>query len=133
VVHVVRSNQLAEFADILASQAGAPAKLHFEPERFGRFIEMKQRYLDSVRKRLMARPGDTVEVDGSRLNALTMAELLGFLTDNPDTTSIAGQAVPVQPQRVIERFDNPEAVIPCLRTLGCMSWADTEGSALDVV
>lgn len=133
VVHVVRSNQLAEFADILASQAGAPAKLHFEPERFGRFIEMKQRYLESVRKRLVARPGDTVEVDGSRLNALTMAELLGFLTDNTDTASLAVEAVPVNPQRVIDRFANPDAVIPCLRALGRMSWADTEGTSLDVV
>ena len=94
---------------------------------------MKQRYLESVRKRLVARPGDTVEVDGSRLNALTMAELLGFLTDNTDTASLAVEAVPVNPQRVIDRFANPDAVIPCLRALGRMSWADTEGTSLDVV
>lgn len=133
IVHVVRSNQLAEFADILASQTGAPEKLHFEPERFGRFIEMKQRYLDNVRKGLMARQGDTVEVDGSQLNALTMAELQAFLTDNPEPATLNAQAVPVLAQRVIDRFDNPEAITPCLRALGCLSWADVEGSSRDVV
>ena len=133
IVHVVRSNQLAEFADILASQAGAPKQLHFEPERFGRFIEMKQRYLDSMRKRLMARQGDTVEVDGSRLNAMTMAELQAFLTDKREPQALHAQAVPIAAQRVIDRFDNPEAVMPCLRALGCMSWADAEGSSLDVI
>ncbi|MBL8349019.1 MAG: hypothetical protein JNL87_01780, partial [Burkholderiaceae bacterium] len=47
IVHVVRSNLLAEFADILTSQPSDPGseRLHFEPERFGRFIEMKRRYL----------------------------------------------------------------------------------------
>ena len=136
IVYVVRSNLLAEFADILDTQAGAPPgsandRLHFEPERFGRFIEMKQRYLDSVRSRLVQRNGDTVEVDGSRLNAPTIAELLGFLTDIDAAHAPAADAPAQGARRVIERFDNPEAVLPCLRSIGRLGWAEIEGSVLD--
>ena len=132
IVHVVRGNLLAEFADMLSEQqANAVQPLHFEPERFGRFIEMKQRHLDGLRQRLRQRNGDTVEVDGSRLNQATMAELLGFLTDNPDVGSIACEAVPISAQRVIERFDNPEAVLPCLRAMDRPGWAEAEGEIVD--
>jgi len=132
IVHVVRSNLLAEFADILSQQAASAAdRLHFEPERFGRFIEMKQRYLDGVRARLVQRNGDTVEVDGSRLNTSTVAELLGFLTDAPDPAAIVSEQPATPPGRVIERFDNPEAVLPCLRALGRLGWAEVEGAVVD--
>jgi hypothetical protein len=137
IVYVVRSNLLAEFADILDTQASAPpdiasGRLHFEPERFGRFIEMKQRYLAGVRSRLVQRNGDTVEVDGSRLNAPTIAELLGFLTDTDAGHAAAAEAPAHAAQRVIERFDNPEAVLPCLRSMGRLGWAEIEGSVLDL-
>ena len=134
IVHVMRSNLLAEFADVLGEQqANAVQPLHFEPERFGRFIEMKQRHLDGLRQQLRQRNGDTVEVDGSRLNQATIAELLGFLTDNPDTAGIACEAVPISSQRVIERFDNPEAVLPCLRALDRLGWAEAEGEIVDPI
>jgi hypothetical protein len=136
IVYVVRSNLLAEFADILDTQVSAqPAtttgRLHFEPERFGRFIEMKQRYLSGVRNRLVQRNGDTVEVDGSRLNAPTIAELMGFLTDTDDMRTLVDAAPATQARRVIERFDNPEAVLPCLRAISRLGWAEIEGSVLD--
>ena len=136
IVYVVRSNLLAEFADILDSPSGAPpgatdGRLHFEPARFGRFIEMKQRYLAGVRGRLVQRNGDTVEVDGSRLNAATIAELLGFLTDAVDSHSIVAEAPAPDLRRVIERFDNPEAVLPCLRSINRLGWAEIEGSVAD--
>ncbi|MES2717894.1 MAG: hypothetical protein V4795_19155 [Pseudomonadota bacterium] len=132
IVHVVRSNLLAEFADILAKQqADAQALLHFEPERFGRFIEMTRRHLDGLRQRLRQRNADTVEVDGSRLNQATLAELLAFLTDAADSSQIDCEAVPISAQRVVERFDNPEAVLPCLRALGRPGWAEAEGQVLD--
>lgn len=132
IVHVMRSNLLAEFADVLSEQqANAVQALHFEPERFGRFIEMKQRHLDGLRQQLRQRNGDTVEVDGSRLNQATVAELLGFLSDNPDTARIACEAVPISGQRVIERFDNPDAVLPCLRALDRPGWAEAEGEIVD--
>ncbi len=136
IVYIVRSNLLAEFADILESQTGtspssANGPLHFEPERFGRFIEMKQRYLAGVRSRLVARNGDTVEVDGSRLNAPTIAELRGFLTDTDAARTLAADPPAHGACRVIERFDNPEAVLPCLRSIGRLSWAEVEGSVLD--
>ncbi len=132
IVHVVRSNLLAEFADMLAEQqANAVQPLHFEPERFGRFIEMKQRHLDGMRQQLRQRNGDTVEVDGSRLNQATIAELLGFLTDDADTAGMACEGVPISAQRVIERFDNPEAVLPCLRTIDRTGWAEAEGQVVD--
>jgi hypothetical protein len=128
----VRSNLLAEFADILAAQRGSQAdRLHFEPERFGRFIEMKQRYLERVRQRLVQRNGDTVEVDGSRLNSRTIAELLAFLTDAPDPQAIVAEPAASSGTRVIERFDNPEAVLPCLRAIDRLNWAEIEGEALD--
>ena len=136
IVYVVRSNLLAEFADILDSPSGAPpgatiGRLHFEPARFGRFIEMKQRYLADVRARLVQRNGDTVEVDGSRLNAATIAELLGFLTDTVDSHRIVAEAPAPALRRVIERFDNPEAVLPCLRSINRLGWAEIEGSVVD--
>ena len=129
VVHVARSNLLASFADILAEpQLDTGARLHFEPERFSRFVDMTQRQLDALRTRLRQRNGDTVEVDGSRLNAATVAELLGFLTD---TSHPACDAVPASGQRVVERFDNPEAVLACLQSLGCAGWAEVEGQVPD--
>ena len=135
IVHVVRSNLLAEFADILAGQGcdtHAAARLHFEPERFGRFIEMKQRSLDGLRQRLVQRNGDTVEVDGSRLNANTVAELTGFLTDTTtDLAGLAGEGARSSGMRVIDRFDNPELVLPCLRALGRMGWLEVEGTLAD--
>lgn len=132
IVHVMRSNLLAEFADLLAEQQiGTPQPLHFEPDRFGRFIEMKQRHLDGLRQRLRQRNADTVEVDGSRLNQATIAELLGFLTDSEDPSHIACEAVPTSAQRVIERFDNPDAVLPCLRALDRLGWAEAEGQIVD--
>lgn len=132
IVYVVRSNLLAEFADILAAQPGAQSgQLHFEPARFGRFIEMKKRYQSTLRDRLVQRHADTVEVDGSRLNPSTLTELLGFLTDTadhrPSEATTAGSA-----GRVIARFDNPEAVWPCLRTIGRLGWAEIEGSVVDI-
>ncbi len=132
IVHVMRSNLLAEFADLLAEQrADTLHTLRFEPERFGRFIEMKQRHVDGLRTRLRQRNADTVEVDGSRLNQATIAELLGFLSDNADTDNIPCEAVPISAQRVIERFDNPEAVLPCLRALDRLGWAEAEGQVID--
>ncbi|MBC7730144.1 MAG: hypothetical protein H7242_21550 [Microbacteriaceae bacterium] len=132
IVYVVRSNLLAEFADTLDSPSGANRGcLHFEPARFGRFIEMKQRYLADLRSRLVQRNGDTVEVDGSRLNDATIAELLGFLTDRADTHRGAAEAAAPALRRVIERFDNPEAVLPCLRSINRLGWAEIEGSVVD--
>ncbi len=128
IVHVVRSNRLAQFADILAAQQpDAAALLTFEPERFGRFIEMGQRQQTALRQRLVQRNGDTVEVDGSRLNAATVAELLGFLVDDSGLTAFANDGVPTPAQRVISRFHNPESVLPCLRALNRLGWAEAEG------
>ena len=132
IIHLVRSNLLAQFADALAAQQASPgALLHFEPERFGRFIEMSRRHHDGLRQRLCQRNGETVQVDGSRLNAATLAELLGFLHDAPDGLGFASAGVPTLDQRVIDRFDNPEAVLPCLRALGRMGWAEVEGQVVD--
>ena len=132
IVHVVRSNLLAQFADILAAQHPEPqALLHFEPERFGRFIEMTKRHLNGLRQRLRQRNGDTVEVDGSRLNQATIAELLAFLTDADDGSQIDCAGVMMSAQRVVDRFDNPQAVLPCLRAMGRPGWAEAEGQVVD--
>ena len=132
IVHVMRSNLLAEFADLLAERQTATVQLlHFEPDRFGRFIEMKQRHVDGLRQRLRQRNADTVEVDGSRLNQATIAELLGFLTDSDGQGDIECEGVPISAQRVIERFDNPDAVLPCLRALNRLGWAEAEGQIVD--
>jgi len=133
IVHVARSNLLAAFADILAGQPGvaAGALLDFEPERFGRFVEMTRRYLAHVRQRLVERNGDTVEVDGSRLNPATLRELLGFLTDAPLAASDAVQGAEPGTQRVIDRFANRDAVQACLVALGRPGWAEVEGAVLD--
>ena len=134
IVHVARSNLLAEFADILAGQPGAfgpDGRLSFEPERFGRYVEMQQRYLDAMRQRLMQRSGDTVEVDGSRLNAATLRELTGFLSDTADPELTPDSAPATSRQRVADRFDQPGAVQACLAALGRPGWAEVEGTVLD--
>ena len=130
IVHVVRGNMLAEYADLLADHAGCDPTLpiHFEPERFTRFVEMKRRCLQALRARLVQRNADTVEVDASRLNPATMAELRAFLTDQPalPVDWIDGVVLSVSP--VIERFDNPAAVAACLAAIGQPDWAGLEGS-----
>lgn len=134
IVHVARSNLLAEFADILAGQAGTrrgDGRLDFEPERFLRYVEMQQRYLAALRERLVRRDGDTVEVDGSRLNAATLTELGGFLLDGPPP-ALAPDSVPATSrQPVAARFDRPDAVHACLATLGRPGWGEVEGTVLD--
>ncbi len=133
IVHLVRSNLLAEFADTLASQPGAGVHtlLHFEAERFLRFVGMKQRYLDSLRQRLVQRDGDTVEIDSSRLNAATLDALLGFLTDQATPDSALAGLPAASPRPVLDRFDNPATVLHCLDTLGQPGWADVEGRQTD--
>lgn len=133
IVHVVRSNLLAEFADVLAQASASTDALPFEPERFGRFIEMRQRQRVGLRARLMQRNADSVEVDGSRLNANTIAELTAFLTDTPYLPDplADGDAAPTSTRRVIERFDNPALVMACLHALGRPGWAEVEGQVPD--
>jgi len=128
VVHVVRSHALAEFADLMAEQATTPdALLHFEAERFERFLGMRQLYLDNLRGRLMQRQGDTVEVDTSRLNAHTVAEVMSFLNDAPTYSQVVTDLPPTRPGRVLERFDNPADVLQCLTRLGKLEWMEAEG------
>jgi hypothetical protein len=138
IVHLVRSNLLAQFADILAEQSGAAscgAGLYFEPERFIRFVAMQRRSADDLRQRLVQRNADTVEVDCSRLNAATLDALVDFLSDGaatapaPDSNDSNDDA---PPRRVIARFDNPEDVTRCLAALGCAGWAEVEGQAPDI-
>lgn len=134
VVHVVRSNLLAEYADLLADHAGVDAEtpLYFEAERFTRFVGMKQQYLQSLRSQLMQRNADTVEVDASRLNPATMAELRSFLLDQPPQPAADADGVVLSVVPVIERFDNPVAVAACLSALGQSDWAGLEGGAADL-
>jgi len=134
IVHVARSNLLAEFADILAEQPGtlrADGRLVFEPERFGRYVEMQHRYLGALRERLVRRNADTVEVDGSRLNPATIAELTGFLLDREPVEPTADSVPAPSRQPVAERFDRPEAVRACLAALGRPGWGEAEGTVLD--
>lgn len=132
IVLVARSNLLAEYADLLADHAGIdPATVQtFEPERFMRFVDMKQRYLQALRKRLMQRNADSVEVDASRLNPATMTELSAFLTDEAllPVGQVDGVVLSVSP--VIERFDNPVDVATCLAAIGHPEWAGLEGGAI---
>ena len=129
IVSLVRSNLLALYADLLAAQPGAIGKLaslHFEPERFARFVGLQHRQMAALRDRLVQRNGDTVEIDSSQLNTTTLAALIGFLTDRPAAES-APAGLPQTPGRVVERFDNPGAVLACLAALGQLAWAGQEG------
>lgn len=132
IVLVTRSNLLAEYADLLADHAGIEPTTPqtFEAERFTRFVDMKQRYQQALRGRLMQRNADTVEVDASRLNPATMAELTAFLTDQTalPIEQVDGVVLSVSP--VIERFDNPVAVAACLATIGHPEWAELEGGGV---
>lgn len=135
IIHLVRSNLLAVFADILADQPGGPpASLQFEPARFLRFVDMQQRYLAALRERLVQRQADTVEIDSSHLSAALLGELLGFLTDLPadklpamHSLLAAGHPVAGARPAVLGRFDNPAEVLACLASLGQPDWAGAEG------
>ena len=129
IVHIARSNLLAEFADLQAEQHGAlpSVPLHFDGERFTRFVEMKRFYLAALRQRLVQRNADTVEVDASRLNAATLAELRGFLSDAAMPPAQAEESIRLSHGPVIARFENPGAVLACLAKLGQPHWADLEG------
>ena len=131
IVLVARSNLLAEYADLLADANGndPQAPQAFEAERFTRFVGMKQRYLLGLRQRLMQRNADTVEVDASRLNPATMAELSAFLLDDRVLMTDAVDGVVLSVTPVIERFDNPVAVAACLAALGQADWAGLEGGS----
>ena len=131
IVHLVRSNLLAEFADLLADGPGQPGR-HFEAERFLRFVDMKQRHLANLRQRLEQRDSDTVEVDSSRLTPAMLAALRGWLVDGAPCTTEPDAVAGPPPGRVIGRFDNPPAVAACLATLGRPGWADAEGSLPDL-
>ena len=131
IVHLVRSNLLAEFADILAAQPGSSSSgLCFEPERFLRFVDMQQRYLAALRERLVQRQADTVEIDASHLHPALLDELLGFLTDLPadqrQTTDAAADLSASSTAPALDRFDNPAVVLQCLASLGRPDWADAE-------
>ena len=132
IVSLVRSNLLALYADLLEAQSGAIGQapsLHFEPDRFARFVGLQQRQSAALRDRLVQRHGDTVEIDSSRLGASTLAELIGFLTEQPaDTSTLA--TLPQTRGRTVERFDNPDAVLACLAALDQSAWAEAE-TALD--
>ena len=134
IVLVARSNLLAEYADLLADQAGVDSltPLPFDADRFSRFAGMKQRHLHSLRARLRQRVADSVEVDASRLTPATLAELRGFLTDEPvlPAEQVDGVVLSISP--VIERFDKPVAVAACLAALGHPEWAGIEGSPGDL-
>jgi hypothetical protein len=126
IVLVTRSNLLAEFADGLADSRPGHA-LHFDGERFARFVEIKHRHLAALRDRLSRRNGDTVEVDGSRLNPATMAALRGFLTDRDEVAAPAlSGADDIPAGRPIDRFENPAMVQACLASLGQPDWAEAE-------
>lgn len=134
IVHVARSNLLAEFADIVAEQPGAlraDGRLVFESERFGRYVEMQQRYLAALRARLVQRNADTVEVDGSRLNPATLADLSGFLLDRTEVALTPDSVPAPSRQPVAERFDRPDAVRACLAALDRPGWGEAEGTVLD--
>ena len=129
---VARSNLLAEYAELLADQAGIdPATPQaFEAERFMRFVGMQQRHLQALRARLRQRNADSVEVDASRLNPATMTELLAFLTDDARLPAEQVDGVVLSVSPVIERFDNPVDVATCLAALGHPEWAGLEGSTV---
>ena len=132
IVLVARSNLLAEYADLLAEHAGMdPATPQiFEAERFTRFVDMKRRYLQTLRIQLMQRNADSVEVDASRLNPATMTELIAFLTEQAMLPAEQPDAVLLSVSPVIERFENPVEVAACLAALGQPDWAGLEGSTL---
>ena len=131
IVHLARSNLLAEFADILAAQPGSSTGgLAFEPERFLRYVDMQQRYLAALRERLVQRQADTVEIDASHLHPALLDELLGFLTDLPadqrHSMDAAASLVATSTAPVLDRFDDPATVLHCLASLGRPDWADAE-------
>ena len=81
---------------------------------------------------LRQRVADSVEVDASRLTPATLAELRGFLSDEPvlPAEQVDGVVLSISP--VIERFDKPVAVAACLAALGHPEWAGIEGSPGDL-
>ena len=132
VVHLVRDNLLAEYASLVAGGADSPRRprMQFEPERFERFVDMKQRYLGMLRERLDKRSGAWAEIETSAFNRDNIQALLSFLNGSPSNAPLPVSSLArTRTERPIERFDNPEAVRQCLTRLGAEHWAEGEGPA----
>jgi hypothetical protein len=145
VIHLYRANLLAEYSSLLVAYAeghwvGGPKELstrqiHFDERRFLTFFETKQHYLGSVRERLAARPGPSMEIEYSDFSRQRINEVLSFLHESPQEAGDLN-ALGLKRQlgeRVISRFTNPDDVRRCLEKLGKESWADVERRAVDVL
>lgn len=139
LVHLYRANLLAEFSSYLAAQrdkcwvGGAQPEdrrpVAFDRARFERFVDMKARYLDEVRRRLGERAGPSIEVEYSRIDRPCVNEVLSFLTGA--TSDAPFDALGLKRQlagRVIDRFANPEDVAASLEALGHPEWAGVESA-----
>lgn len=137
IVHLHRANLLAEYSSLLVAYAdghwvGGPESLRrrridFDAGRFLRFVDMKRRYIDSVRERLAQRAGPSTEIEYSEFTRARLNDVLGFLLGAPQDAEFASLGIKRQlADRVIERFDNPDEVMRCLAALGQEGWAGVE-------
>jgi LPS sulfotransferase NodH len=137
IVHLHRANLLAEYSSLLVAYAeghwvGGPEALRrrridFDSGRFLRFVEMKRRYLASVRERLAARSGPSIEIEYGEFTRPRLNDVLGFLLGAPQDVPFESLGLKRQlAERVIDRFDNPDDVRRCLDALGEPHWAGIE-------
>lgn len=125
MVHLVRDNLLAEYASILAGGPDSPrrARVHFDALRFERFMTMKQRWLQSMRQRLEQRRGAWAEIETAAFTQDNLQQLLHFICPGADEASLPPASLARQrPERVLERFDNPDEVRTTLAALGREDW-----------
>ncbi|MEK8025222.1 MAG: hypothetical protein RLY78_663 [Pseudomonadota bacterium] len=127
VLHLVRDNLLAEYASTLTAAGEAPRRglLHFDAERFGRFVQMKQRYLQQMQQRLDARTGAWAEIETSAFTRQNVVQLLDFVLEGAGSrASLPAAALARQrPERTLERFANPNDVRRALAEVGREDWA----------
>ncbi len=126
IIHLARENLLAEYAAILGGNADdAPrTRLHFDADRFVRFVALRQRSLNELRQRVHARSGAWAELEASALNQGNLDTLLQFLA--PTAKAVAWPTGALTCERsgpTIDHFDNPEAVTAVLAALDRAHWA----------
>lgn len=142
IVHLYRDNLLAEFSSYLVAMrdghwVGGPdsaqrLRILFDRDRFLRFVDMKQRYLENLRGRLASRAAPSIDIEYSQIARSSVNRVLSFLLDEPVDAPVSALGLKQQlNERVIERFVNPDEVLACLAEIGQAQWAGVEMPEVD--
>ncbi|HEY1614771.1 MAG TPA: hypothetical protein VGF97_13880 [Rhizomicrobium sp.] len=135
-IYLRRPNRLAHFVSYeLAYQTNVwnansgervdqAARVHFDPEKFRKFVNWQNRCEDSVEK-IIHESGRTYfacDYDPAQLTATArnVASWLGI----DQSVMVESSLIRLRASPIVERFSNPEAVMGALATMNKLEWAE---------